>query len=54
VSATTPFPARREERAYDFRTAERLGALISGRSVDSDDELVQQITRLLRAREHLT
>ncbi|GAA1292686.1 hypothetical protein GCM10009647_002890 [Streptomyces sanglieri] len=39
------------ERAYDFQTAERLGALVSGKAVTSDDELVRQITKLLRARE---
>ncbi|MYQ75892.1 MULTISPECIES: ammonium transporter [unclassified Streptomyces] len=44
-------PGEEAERAYDFQTAERLGALVSGRRVASDDELVQQIKRLLRARE---
>ncbi|MEU1086341.1 ammonium transporter [Streptomyces sp. NPDC005576] len=44
-------PGEEQERAYDFQTAERLGALVSGTSVTSDDELVKQITRLLRARE---
>ncbi|MFI5773578.1 ammonium transporter [Streptomyces sp. NPDC051658] len=44
-------PGTERERAYDFQTAERLGALVSGKAVTSDDELVRQITRLLRARE---
>ncbi|MGW2282156.1 ammonium transporter [Streptomyces sp. NPDC001770] len=44
-------PGEEQERAYDFQTAERLGALVSGKPVSSDDELVEQITRLLRARE---
>ncbi|WP_328723272.1 ammonium transporter [Streptomyces sp. NBC_00247] len=44
-------PGEEQERAYDFQTAERLGALVSGKPVTSDDELVEQITRLLRARE---
>lgn len=44
-------PGTDRERAYDFQTAERLGALVSGKAVTSDDELVRQITKLLRARE---
>ncbi|MER8088599.1 ammonium transporter [Streptomyces sp. NPDC058316] len=44
-------PGSEVERAYDFQTAERLGALVSGKAVTSDDELVRQITKLLRARE---
>ncbi|MFF8612133.1 ammonium transporter [Streptomyces sp. NPDC015350] len=44
-------PGTERERAYDFQTAERLGALVSGKAVTSDDELVRQITKLLRARE---
>ncbi len=44
-------PGEQEERAYDFQTAERLGALVSGKRVSSDDELVKQISTLLRARE---
>ncbi|MER5743364.1 ammonium transporter [Streptomyces sp. NPDC002225] len=44
-------PGTERERAYDFQTAERLGALVSGKRITSDDELVKQITRLLRARE---
>ncbi|MGC5341833.1 ammonium transporter [Streptomyces sp. DT24] len=43
-------PGDEEERAYDFETAERLGALVPGKSV-ADDELVEQIRRLLRARQ---
>ncbi|SCD48226.1 ammonium transporter, Amt family, partial [Streptomyces sp. OspMP-M43] len=43
-------PGEEAERAYDFQTAERLGALVSGKRASSDDELVQQISRLLRAR----
>lgn len=45
-------PGAEAERAYDFQTAERLGALVSGKPVTSDDELVKQISTLLRAREH--
>ncbi|MEE1772323.1 hypothetical protein PUR34_30185 [Streptomyces sp. JV185] len=44
-------PGTERERAYDFQTAERLGALVSGKAVTSDDELVREITKLLRARE---
>ncbi|MFC8080544.1 ammonium transporter [Streptomyces sp. NPDC057307] len=44
-------PGTERERAYDFRTAERLGALVPDKTVTSDDELVRQITKLLRARE---
>ncbi|MFC8825998.1 ammonium transporter [Streptomyces sp. NPDC057137] len=44
-------PGTERERAYDFQTAERLGALVADKTVTSDDELVRQITRLLRARE---
>ncbi|MFF3781969.1 hypothetical protein [Streptomyces sp. NPDC001933] len=44
-------PGTDRERAYDSQTAERLGALASGKAVTSDDELVRQITKLLRARE---
>ncbi|MFF2327381.1 MULTISPECIES: ammonium transporter [unclassified Streptomyces] len=44
-------PGSEVERAYDFQTAERLGALVSGKAVTSDDELVRHITTLLRARE---
>ncbi|MFJ1590799.1 ammonium transporter [Kitasatospora albolonga] len=44
-------PGEDEERAYDFRTAERLGGLVTGKRASSDKELVQQITTLLRARE---
>lgn len=44
-------PGTERERAYDFRTAEHLGALVSDKTVTSDDELVRQITKLLRARE---
>ena len=44
-------PGEEAERAYDFQTAEWLGALVSGRRMASDDEPVQQITRPLRARE---
>ncbi|MFJ1843407.1 MULTISPECIES: ammonium transporter [unclassified Streptomyces] len=44
-------PGSEVERAYDFQTAERLGALVPGKAVTSDDELVRQITKLLRARE---
>ncbi|NEE05697.1 ammonium transporter, partial [Streptomyces sp. SID7499] len=40
-------PGEEAERAYDFQTAERLGALVSGKPASSDDELVQQISRLL-------
>ncbi|WP_328466239.1 ammonium transporter [Streptomyces sp. NBC_00448] len=43
-------PGQDRERAYDFQTAERLGALVSGRPVSSNDELVRQIATLLRAR----
>ena len=44
-------PGADEERAYDFAMAERLGALVSDRPVRSDDELVLEIRKLLRARE---
>ncbi|WP_405793017.1 ammonium transporter [Streptomyces sp. NBC_01506] len=44
-------PGTESERAYDFQTAERLGALVTDKPVTSDDELVRQITKLLRARE---
>ena len=45
-------PGEEEERAYDFSTAERLGALVSAdRKPRSDDELVQSIRDLLRSRE---
>ncbi|MEU9621039.1 ammonium transporter [Streptomyces sp. NPDC048155] len=44
-------PGSEVERAYDFQTAEHLGALVPGKAVTSDDELVRQITKLLRARE---
>ncbi|MFJ2270514.1 ammonium transporter [Streptomyces sp. NPDC087849] len=44
-------PGSEVERAYDFQTAERLGALVPSKTVTSDDELVRQITKLLRARE---
>ncbi|GAA2447067.1 hypothetical protein GCM10010433_55850 [Streptomyces pulveraceus] len=44
-------PGTERERAYDVRTAECLGALVSGRAVTSGDGLVRQITRLLRPRE---
>lgn len=45
-------PGENDERAYDFSTAERLGALISkDRAPRSDDELVRSIRDLLRARE---
>ncbi|MEW1864288.1 ammonium transporter [Streptomyces sp. NBC_00669] len=43
-------PGQERERAYDFQTAERLGALVSGKPVSSNDELVRQIATLLRAR----
>ncbi|WUV71879.1 ammonium transporter [Streptomyces sp. NBC_01477] len=43
-------PGAEQERAYDFQTAERLGALVSGKRVGSDDELVRQIATLLRTR----
>ncbi|GHH76822.1 hypothetical protein GCM10018793_23440 [Streptomyces sulfonofaciens] len=43
-------PGAEQERAYDFRTSERLGALVSGRPVSSDDELVRRIAALLRTR----
>lgn len=43
-------PGADRERAYDFRTAERLGALVAGEPAGSDDELVRQIATLLRAR----
>lgn len=41
-------PGEDEERAYDFQTAERLGALVGDRG--SDPQLVAQIQRLLRDR----
>lgn len=44
-------PGEEEERAYDFQTAERLGALVSGKPASEDDELVKQISTLLRSRE---
>jgi len=45
-------PGEQEERAYDFGTAERLGALISAdRKPRSDEELVNGIRDLLRSRE---
>lgn len=46
-------PGQEEERAYDFRTAARLDDLVSGKGAASasDEELVRQITRLLRQRE---
>ncbi|WP_405675103.1 ammonium transporter [Streptomyces sp. NBC_01511] len=44
-------PGADRERAYDFQTAERLGALLPAGAVTSDDELAKQITKLLRARE---
>ncbi|MFE2866315.1 ammonium transporter [Embleya sp. NPDC059259] len=43
-------PGEAEERAYDFRTAERLGALLPDGPTTSDRELVEQIRSLLRAR----
>ena len=39
------------EQAYDFETAERLGALTSDKSLTSDAELVAEIGRLLKARD---
>ncbi|MFG2610176.1 ammonium transporter [Streptomyces anulatus] len=44
-------PGEGVERAYDFQTAERLGALVSDRAAGNDSELVQEIRRLLRDRE---
>ncbi|UGQ12728.1 ammonium transporter [Yinghuangia sp. ASG 101] len=44
-------PGEETERAYDFSTAERLGALVRGKPVTDDDELVGRIKDLLRARE---
>jgi Amt family ammonium transporter len=45
-------PGAESERAYDFSTAERLGALIrTDEPVRSDDELVKRIRDLLRARQ---
>ncbi|MGY3678230.1 hypothetical protein ACVWXU_001853 [Streptomyces sp. TE33382] len=44
-------PGEEVERAYDFRTAERLGALVSGREGAGDSGLVEQISRLLKSRE---
>ncbi|MGN5631784.1 ammonium transporter [Streptomyces sp. AC154] len=43
-------PGEEQERAYDFQTAERLGALVSSKPLTSDEELVKQISTLLRAR----
>lgn len=40
-------PGQDEERAYDFQTAERLGALVSGKQV-ADRELVAQLQKVLR------
>ncbi|MFE3945619.1 hypothetical protein ACFXPV_27735 [Streptomyces sp. NPDC059118] len=47
-------PGTERERAHDVQTAQRLGALVSGKAVTSDDALVRQITGLLRAREEST
>ncbi|MEV7777455.1 ammonium transporter [Kitasatospora sp. NPDC088351] len=44
-------PGEAAERAYDFQTAERLGALVSDKPITGDDELVEQIRRLLRYRQ---
>lgn len=45
-------PGQEEERAYDFRTAERLEEIVAGKaaSAASDEEIVRQISRLLRDR----
>ncbi|MFD7971724.1 ammonium transporter [Streptomyces clavifer] len=48
-------PGEEEERAYDFRTAEQLDALVSGTTAPgtarkNDAELVREITELLRDR----
>ncbi|UQA37560.1 ammonium transporter [Streptomyces sp. HNA39] len=44
---------REEERAYDFRTAWRLEEIVAGKaaSAASDEEIVRQISRLLRDRQ---
>ncbi len=44
---------KEEERAYDFRTAERLEEIVAGKaaSAASDEEIVRQISRLLRDRQ---
>ena len=44
-------PGEETERANDFQTAERLGALVQGKPVPDDDALVRRIRDLLRARE---
>ncbi|RBL81230.1 ammonium transporter [Streptomyces cavourensis] len=46
-------PGKEEERAYDFRTAERLEEIVAGKaaSAASDEEIVRQISRLLRDRQ---
>ncbi|WNI16197.1 ammonium transporter [Actinacidiphila sp. ITFR-21] len=44
-------PGEEAERAYDFGTAERLEALVSGKPAGSDSELIQEISRLLKNRE---
>lgn len=45
-------PDEEVEHAYDFRTAERLGALVSGKEVTDDSALVKEISRSLKAREN--
>jgi Amt family ammonium transporter len=47
----TEVPGADAERAYDFRTAERLGALAPGKATAGDEELVRRISRLLRERD---
>ncbi|MFB6888004.1 ammonium transporter [Kitasatospora sp. NPDC056327] len=43
-------PGEEAERAYDFRTAEQLGALAPGGEPAADTDLVHRITRLLQER----
>ncbi|MBD0711786.1 MULTISPECIES: ammonium transporter [unclassified Streptomyces] len=44
-------PGAEAETAYDTLTADRLGALVGETATRTDDELVRQISRLIRARQ---